>query len=996
MGRLGLILQQAGAALREHARSVSWWGYRALLLALLVWVAEQRLGAVWRFTIDDAGISYAYAKHLAEGAGPVAVIGGPWVEGYSNPLWVFLLVPWHWLGLDIPEVAKVLGVVCFALAALLAGAALAQRRQRGWRSWGALEAGLGLALVCCVQLSIWAVAGLENSLFWALLAALWYLDGRESRSPQAFGWSGLVAFGLCITRPEAPLYVAPWALLQLLQAWRQPEQRRRALRALLLYLLPFALYHLLHYLVFHAWVPNTFHAKSSSWSWQDGVDYLTRNLRESALLYVLPLALLGLWGRARLELLLACHCLTGAAFILYAGGDWMPHGRFLSLVAPALLLLGAGGMEQLLRGLCWLSRGRLPREALSLALAAPALWGWWGQQERPFLAAARKPWCHFCERVSATRAVRKLSRQAGIVRPSLLTQDFGGPAWLSDEQLYPIDFLGLCDRSVALLRHSMVAQGRRISRDFGFFQYLIHEQPWAPSWLIVPSNFWRVFSGSHEYRWDYFRLDYRLIPHSRSPYFALHRGELIDYFPGVPRAEFRQLSPYLALNGAAYFTPRAARQAQPVAAGAQVRVVVSLLPRARLGGDEQVQVRIEAGAGAVESAPQPLLRGFEIASQLSQGEPLRAELSLALPELQAERYRVQLGVSRGSELRAGGSPAWSELEPLVSGSMLAREQRSLPPYPAALPAAHGAELRGLRAQVMAGVEQRRRSEGVVEPDRALIGRLLELAQSSEQAGQASDAYLAYVWATQLEPRVWEQASDPVFRVRQIVGDDHHVMEVALLREYYASGSMQALAALLAFYVDAGQLDEARYFHKLRAPDVSGELWAALEAILQASAEQPAALPRDELLPLVARDPLGGALDFESAGLAGWQGDVAAYHSGPPLEPWQLRAVRGLHGRGALSSGDSDDVRRGTITSPPFVLQGRVLSVLVGGGSRRKRVGVELLIDDVVADSAIGLDGDFLFPWLWDITAHQGKTARLRVFDRSKDAHVLVDRVLLWD
>lgn len=994
-GRLGLIPSQVGAALLDRARAWSWWPYRVLLLALLIWTAQQRLSAIWPFTIDDAGISYAYAKHIAEGAGPVAVIGGPRVEGYSNPLWVFLLVPWHWLGLDIPGVAKVLGVVCFAAATLLSGAALAQRREGGWRSFGALEVGLGLALIVCVQSAIWVVAGLENPLFWALLAALWFLDGRESRRPEAWGLSGLAAFGLCITRPEAPLYVAPWAALQLLQAWREPAQRRRVRRAALLYVVPFALYLLLHYAVFRTWVPNTFYAKTSSWSWQSGVDYLTTNLRSSGLLYVLPLAVLGLWGRARLELLLACHCLTGVAFISYAGGDWMPHGRFLSLVAPALLLLAVCGLEQLRRALAWVGRGRLPLEATSLVLCAGTLWAWWGQQAKPLREVARNPWCHFCERVSATRAVVKLSRQAGIIRPTLLTQDFGGPAWLSSESLYPIDFLGLCDRNVALLRHSMVAERRRISRDFRFFQHLIHEQPWAPSWISLPSNFWGVFSISPEYRWDYFRVDWRLIPHARSPYFALHRGELIDYFPGVARAEFRQLSPSLVLNGAAYLSPRdASGPQQHVVPGARVTVLVSLLARARLAGDERAVLRVDADGASVQSEPQPLLRGMpDLAQQLGRGEPLRLELTVALPATAAERYRVHLGVARPSELRAGASPEWRELEPLAAGAVLAREQRALPPYPAALPAARSAELRDLRALVSTSVEHRRRSVEPVEPDSVLVERLLQLGRSLDDAEQASDAYLAYVWATQLDPRAWEQASDAVFRLREVSVDDRHTLELVLLQEYYAKGSPEALAALVAFYLDGGHLDEARYFWRLRSPRASGEPWTALESL---QADGRLVGPNADALSLVARDPLNGALDFETAGLAGWQGDVAAYHSGPPTEQRELAGVRGFHASGALSSGGRADSLRGTITSPPFVLEGRQLTLLIGGGSRRQRVGVELLVEDTVVDSVHGLDGEFLFPWLYDITAHQGKTARLRVFDRSKDSHVLVDRVLLWD
>src|SRR5690348_6795119 len=41
--------------------------------------------------IDDAGISFAYARNLAAGAGLVAQAGHAPVEGFSNPLWTLLI-----------------------------------------------------------------------------------------------------------------------------------------------------------------------------------------------------------------------------------------------------------------------------------------------------------------------------------------------------------------------------------------------------------------------------------------------------------------------------------------------------------------------------------------------------------------------------------------------------------------------------------------------------------------------------------------------------------------------------------------------------------------------------------------------------------------------------------------------------------------------------------------------------------------------------------------
>lgn len=43
--------------------------------------------------IDDALISFAYARNLADGAGFVSQPGRVPVEGFSNPLWTLLFVP---------------------------------------------------------------------------------------------------------------------------------------------------------------------------------------------------------------------------------------------------------------------------------------------------------------------------------------------------------------------------------------------------------------------------------------------------------------------------------------------------------------------------------------------------------------------------------------------------------------------------------------------------------------------------------------------------------------------------------------------------------------------------------------------------------------------------------------------------------------------------------------------------------------------------------------
>jgi hypothetical protein len=993
-------------------RSVAVLAYQALLLGLLLWASQRSLQAVWPFTIDDSGISYAYAKHIAEGHGPVAVIGGPRVEGYSNPLWVFLLVPFHWLGWPLPIVGKILGVLLFALLLALGMALIRRARLPGERrgvGFGATELAFALALALCVEWSVWVVAGLENALFSALMLLLAWMEARESQDPKTFASSGLAAFALSITRPEGVLYAAPLVGIKLLRAYRDRAFVRQALLATALWLGPLALYQALHYLIFRQVLPNTYYAKPQSRDLALGYAYLARTLQESGLIYALPLALLGLWGNLRGKLLLLWDCIAGAAFVLYSGGDWMPHGRFVSFFVPALLVLGALGLSNLAHALFGLARRRLPRELLLLLVAGVPLWLWSAHQLPRLARLERQPWCHFCERLQDTRRLQELSRQAALTTYSLVTHDFGGPAWLSDESFYPLDFMGLCDQSMAKIRGEQPGPGGKAAQNLRLYQYLLHEQPTPPSWVYVPPNFWRGFDLSPEYRWGYFRLSPKLLPKARADaFFGLHRSELVDYFPPLPRFEFRSLTSKLTLLGSeSHISESLEGPGVPLAPGASLSTRVSILPRGKLVGGEALALRIEADGGRVESEPQPIARGLEaVARQLEAGDPLSFEFSLLLPPGGSSRYRLSLGVSSpasGRTRRANQPSAvdwtWVPLGELASGALLPAHARTLPRYPQALPAPLQPELRRLREPVTLAIERRRRDGNLAAVDSALAARLLALGAELDRPELRSQAYLAYVWATQVDRGVWPTVVEQVFRLRQHGTGDAYATELLLLRHYYAQGTSVELARLIGFYLSEGRVQEAAYFFERRPGALTEpELWAALELRLRSelgSSEAPGSpAAREQALSSVAVDPLGGALDFETEHLEGWVGDAAAFRVGKAALAGAPTA-RGQHGGGILSSLASGNASRGRLESPEFTLEGRVLSLLIGGGGRAQKAGVELVVDDQVVKSAQGNGSDFMYPELWDISAHQGKRAKLRVFDADRRSHVLVDRVLAW-
>ena len=68
-----------------------------LAIPMVVFVLHAVLFGSW--LMDDAGVSFAYARTLATGHGLVSQPGAPPVEGYSNFLWVLVLAVFFRIGL---------------------------------------------------------------------------------------------------------------------------------------------------------------------------------------------------------------------------------------------------------------------------------------------------------------------------------------------------------------------------------------------------------------------------------------------------------------------------------------------------------------------------------------------------------------------------------------------------------------------------------------------------------------------------------------------------------------------------------------------------------------------------------------------------------------------------------------------------------------------------------------------------------------------------------
>ncbi|AKT35942.1 hypothetical protein [Chondromyces crocatus] len=320
------------------------------------------------FTIDDAYISYRYARNLAGGLGLV-YNAGEHIEGYTNFLWTVLLAAGIPLGLDPDLVAKVLGGA--AACGSLGAAYLLEQRLLPARSTPCLSPWL---LASSIATAGYAVFGLETSLFvFLVLAGTEQMFREEDRlerrteasagaatAPRAswstlgvFPFSGLL-FGLAgLTRPEAPMFLGiPMLFLGL---------RFFGLRNLvrgLLFIAPVGLHMLWRHAYYGTWLPNTLSAKTGDLTAQlhGGARYLSAYAQ-----HAWPALLLSLYGfclaltlRHRRALCLGTVALAVLAYVLLVGGDWMPAHRFVAPFEPyAFALAGMGGRALLDTALAW-------------------------------------------------------------------------------------------------------------------------------------------------------------------------------------------------------------------------------------------------------------------------------------------------------------------------------------------------------------------------------------------------------------------------------------------------------------------------------------------------------------------------------------------------------------------------------------------------------------------------------------------------------------------
>ncbi len=450
--------------------------WRALAAAGLVLFFVWNALYFWPYVVDDAFISFRYARNLALGQGLV-YNPGERVEGYSNFLWVLLAAGVLALGGPLVTSMKVAGLAA-GVATLLGSMRLAQRIFAGEpasRLKVALAAGL---LGTHTSLAVWSQAGLETPLFAALLVGAVGRFELERREPGRLPGSALL-FGLAwLTRPEAPTYALYFAARRFLPRGRPRLGRADLgwLAVLAALVVPFELFGLVYY---GELLPQTHGAKLG----REGHGLLASDPSGSlvfrfalgqggAFAGLLALGALGCLARpGRVPKAAWVPASSGLLFALYAWSDWMPRYRLLVPCLPFLFLLLAHGLGEVFER----ARGRRVRGALGLLLASllagalhEQLFGAYGPHRRgpssQFAARGRGLWwsqvpAQLGRRIHPLeRDAWRILRRAPEHEPVGLA-DIGFPGFLTGNPIW--DVRGLVTPAAARARNDDSEAARR-------------------------------------------------------------------------------------------------------------------------------------------------------------------------------------------------------------------------------------------------------------------------------------------------------------------------------------------------------------------------------------------------------------------------------------------------------------------------------------------------------------------------------------------------------
>ncbi len=340
--------QPQGLSAEEGGRSVFWFAVAVIMVLHIIAGAK-----MWGYTVDDAYIFFRYAEHTAQGYGPTFNFDGDApVEGYTSPLWMFLLAGTYFISHNLEVNAKILGLA-LNLGTIVALASFVLRHFRQDKFFvGALFGILWSAT--CFPFAVSSIEGLETPLanFLTMVTLTAVFSTFQSR--RTWVALSLLQIGLYLTRPDMLLGVAGVALLWIFGVLPNDSRDRRsrcwqglACYGLLICVIVLHVVWRHHY--YGHWLPCTFYAKAGGTThhFAFGLNrintFFLGQTRTDVLFVLQPFVLtLALARQGSMAIkpyaALLLFVVARVCFHLYSGGEIMGVSRFLT---PAIPVLGA-------------------------------------------------------------------------------------------------------------------------------------------------------------------------------------------------------------------------------------------------------------------------------------------------------------------------------------------------------------------------------------------------------------------------------------------------------------------------------------------------------------------------------------------------------------------------------------------------------------------------------------------------------------------------------
>lgn len=276
----------------------------------------------WNDICDDSYITFRYVERFLKGKG-ITFNDGERVEGFSHPLWFFLLSFFKLLfPFKIETISQILGFLSSILILFFLYNSFENSKFSKSLS--------SLFLLTTPAFLYYSSSGLETTLF-ALLILLVFLYNKN------YITSGIFLGLLSITRPEGVLYGILFFIFNF-------KKIKKYFYGLILFLIPFISYEIFRIIYFNDIFPNTFYAKPSGiYGSSGGIFYIFPWIYSIGGPFIFLLFFLKKISKSAIALIF-----SNLIFLIYTQGDWMLFGRLIFPIYPLILKIFCPFIEELL------------------------------------------------------------------------------------------------------------------------------------------------------------------------------------------------------------------------------------------------------------------------------------------------------------------------------------------------------------------------------------------------------------------------------------------------------------------------------------------------------------------------------------------------------------------------------------------------------------------------------------------------------------------------